>query len=181
TIPKVAQHDANGRAIEVTVVAGKYSEQGAPGTPSNSWAANAENDVAIWTIKLAANAEWTLPKTHSNTGRSLYVVRGDGIQIHDQTIANLQQLELKPDQEVIIKNGAEPTELLLLQGRPIGEAVAHHGPFVMNTRQELVEAYQDYQRTGFGGWPWKGTAPIHGDKSDRFARHADGRKEHPLG
>jgi hypothetical protein len=48
---------------------------------------------------------------------------------------------------------------------------------VMNTEQELKQAYEDYRRTEFGGWPWPDKAPVHGSKRERFARHADGRTE----
>jgi len=69
------------------------------------------------------------------------------------------------------------TELLLLQGRPIGEPVVQYGPFVMTTRAEIQQAFVDYQRTRFGGWPWPSDAPVHQRDEGRFARHADGRIE----
>jgi len=48
----------------------------------------------------------------------------------------------------------------------------------MNDRDEIAEAFADYQRTGFGGWPWPNDDPVHGGAGrGRFARHADGRED----
>ena len=81
--------------------------------------------------------------------------------------------------DVAIENGAVESELLLLQGRPIAQPVVQYGPFVMNTRAEIQQAFNDYQRTQFGGWPWSSEAPVHARAKGRFARHADGREEEP--
>jgi hypothetical protein len=51
----------------------------------------------------------------------------------------------------------------------------------MNTPAEIRQAFADYQRTRFGGWPWPTEAPVHPRGEGRFARHADGRLERPPG
>ena len=71
------------------------------------------------------------------------------------------------------------SELLLLQGKSIGEPIVQYGPFVMNTRPEIEKAFQDFERTRFGGWPWPSDGPVHARDAGRFARHADGRVEKP--
>ena len=60
-IPRHTVLDANGRATEILVVAGNSGNTKAPPPPPNSWAARATADVAIWTIKMAPEAQWTLP------------------------------------------------------------------------------------------------------------------------
>jgi len=66
----------------------------------------------------------------------------------------------------------------LLQGRPIGAPVFQMGPFVMNSPEELRQAFEDYRRTQFGGWPWSSPSPVHARADGRFALHADGKVEH---
>jgi hypothetical protein len=84
---------------------------------------------------------------------------------------------VQPDEQIVLENGEVESEILLLQGRPIAEPVAQHGPFVMNTRAEIQRAVTDYQRTRFGGWPWPSDAPVHDRQEGRFAKHADGKVE----
>jgi len=67
--------------------------------------------------------------------------------------------------------------ILVLQGRPIGETVIQYGPFVMNTKEEIQQAFEDYHATKFGGWPWNRYDQVHDRAEGRFARHADGTVE----
>ena len=84
---------------------------------------------------------------------------------------------MRSDVAATLEAGDEECEMLVLQGRPIGEPVAQHGPFVMNTSAEIQRAISDYRRTRFGGWPWPSDDPVHAREEGRFARHADGRVE----
>ena len=83
----------------------------------------------------------------------------------------------RPEAEVTLHNGNEDGESLLLQGRPINEPVVQYGPFVMNSRSDIQQAFDDYRRTGFGGWPWPSDGPVLPRTVGRYAKHADGREE----
>jgi hypothetical protein len=179
TIPHQVVTDARGRATEVTVVAGQYGDLRAPPPPPASWAAEPDADVAIWTIKLAPGATWTLPPARAGSNRSLYFFRGERLRAAGRDVPGAHEIVLRPEREVEIEAGPDDTELLLLQGRPIGEPVVAYGPFVMNTRAEIQQTFADYQRTQFGGWPWPSSEPVHPRGEGRFARHADGRTERP--
>ncbi|MEO8702212.1 MAG: pirin family protein [Kofleriaceae bacterium] len=175
-IPVHVVRDDAGRATEVTVIAGAFGEIAPLAPPPHSWAARAEADVAIWSARMEPAARWALPPANPGTNRTLYVFRGS-VTIDGTAIAKGTGVKLAPDVKVEIVAGAEATEVLVLQGRPIGEPVVQHGPFVMTTRSEIQQAFADYQRTRFGGWPWPTEAPTHPRDEGRFARHADGRVE----
>ena len=61
------------------------------------------------------------------------------------------------------------TKILLLQAKPIKEPIIKYGPFVMNTRQEIQEAFDDYNKTSFGDWVWNEDGPVHGKEYKKFA------------
>ena len=176
-IPRRVVEGPSGSQTEIVVVAGQFADAAGPPPPPDSWAAVDDSDVAIWTIRMSPGAEVTLPAAQPTTARSLYFFEGDRISVFEHTIAEHLYLELDTPAAVTLRNGEAPAELLMLQGKPIGEPVAHHGPFVMNTQQELMQAMVDFQQTRFGGWPWNDEEPVHPKDANRFARHADGKQE----
>ncbi len=176
--PRVIAKDDDGRVTEITVIAGAVDGQRAPLPPPNSWAARAESDVAIWNLRLEPGAAWELPSAAGpETVRTIYVYEG-GLTIGDEhkVVAHTGAV-LRPDVAVSLRAGDDGAEVLMLQGVPIGEPVAQHGPFVMNDQAGIIQAFEDYQRTGFGGWPFDREDPVHPNDQRRFARHADGHVE----
>jgi quercetin 2,3-dioxygenase len=177
-LPRRRFTDANGRVVEATVIAGALDGVAPPAPPPHSWAAEEGSEVAIWSIAMEAGSAWTLPPARSDrTARTLHQFAGPGLRVAGRQTPGPAAIQVRADQPTVIEADRGATEILLLQGRPIGEPVAQYGPFVMNTRSELEQAFADYRRTQFGGWPWPNNAPVHPRMEGRFARHADGRLE----
>jgi redox-sensitive bicupin YhaK (pirin superfamily) len=164
--------------VAVTLVAGALEGVAPPAPPPRSYASKPESDVAIWTIRLEAGASWTLPPAARGSNRFLYSFAGQGLRLAGQPIPASSLIAVDPESRVPLEATGAEVELLLLQGRPIAEPVAQYGPFVMNTRAELQQAFADFQRTQFGGWPWASSDPVNGREA-RFARQPDGSVERP--
>ncbi len=176
-IPLVKIQDEQGKNIEINVIAGRYETTSALEPAPDSWAADPENKVAVWTIKMEAGAKWKIPIATENVMRILYFYSGTSIRINDVEINAKNAIELKAGNEVLVENGSTDGFFLLLQGKPIQEPVAQYGPFVMNTQNEIRQAMRDYQQTEFGGWPWSRHDQVHERSKGRFAIHKDGREE----
>ena len=101
--------------------------------------------------RLDAGAEFALPVP---TGHSafVYVYEGgltagiarDAATIHSQELAVLSE-----GTEVRLSGRAPRTRAILVAGRPLREPLARYGPFVMNTREELHQAFADFQAGKF--------------------------------
>jgi quercetin 2,3-dioxygenase len=175
-VPLRLVRDDAGRTTEITVVAGRLGEIEPPAPPPQSWASRPESHVAIWALRMEAEARWTLPAAAAGVNRALFYYQGRSLRVGDVSVSPLHSIALPPEWEVPLESIGGEAELLLLQGRPIHEPVVARGPFVMNSAEEIVQAYNDYRRTGFGGWPWDTAGPVHA-REGRFARYADGRVE----
>lgn len=131
----------------------------------------------MWTLKLEPSATWSLPPASADANRMLYFFAGDTLTIAGRSLATGHAIQVRPDVDVTLENGGIESELLMLQGRPIGEPGVQYGPFVMNTGEEIRQAMLDYQATDFWDWGWTEDGPTHPREKGRFAIHADGRVE----
>ena len=173
---QLPRREADGAVV--TVVAGAWPGlTPPPAPPPKSWASRPDSHLAIWTIALQAGASVDLPPAPAEVLRMLYFFDGEKLTVGDEPLATRTGARLDPTLPTKLTAGGGGAQCLVLQARPIGEPVAQHGPFVMNTREEIQQAFADYRRTEFGGWPWPRPDPVHPREQPRFARHADGRIE----
>ena len=167
------------KLTKIQIITGSLlGKEGISPTP-HSWAADPENRVGIYTVEMSPGATWTLPPTDPEAVRDLYFYSGDKVEIDGVNIEKYAVISVHSEAELDIINGEKNGKMLVLEGKPIAEPVAQHGPFVMNTRAEIMQAFEEYQRTQFGGWPWNVQEKMHDPSKGRFALYADGTEETP--
>jgi redox-sensitive bicupin YhaK (pirin superfamily) len=176
---KIPVVEVGNGGVRVRVIAGMVEGVAAPPPAPDSWAADVESDVAIWLIDMNADGIWSIPPASPQARRGLYYYEGEGLTVGEEAVPPRHALELQADAPTELRTHDSSSRLLLLQAVPIGEAVVQYGPFVMNSREEIQEAFIDYQRTRFGGWPWPSPDHAHGPDQGRFARYPDGSVETP--
>ena len=176
SIPNHKHTDGNGKQTVVEVIAGKLKDSIAPVPPPDSWAADPKNEVAVWNIKMDSGAKFIIPKASDGVNRTLYFYEGTTLDVSGTKVNQYHAIELHANIDIEL-TAAEASSILLLQGKPINEPVMQYGPFVMNTKQEINQAFEDYHKTQFGGWPWSRYDQVHARDKSRFAKHADGTME----
>jgi redox-sensitive bicupin YhaK (pirin superfamily) len=176
-IPVLKANDRFGKLTQVEIIAGKIGELSGQTPPPDSWAADPSHEVAVWNILMEANAQWTIPAASAGINRTLYFYEGTQLLINGNAINAYHAVEVKSDVALNLQAGNEAVSILVLQGKPIGETVIQYGPFVMNSKAEIQQAFEDYHSTQFGGWPWPKYDQVHDRNKKRFARHADGKEE----
>ena len=95
-------------------------------------------------LEPGARFEQNLPPTHN---AFVYVYRGE-LSMAD-TVVRRQRMAILANtpgsDSTVLQAGAEGARAILVAGAPLNEPIAQHGPFVMNTQQELMQAVQDFQ------------------------------------
>jgi len=100
-------------------------------------------------LALPADASFaqSLPSSHN---AFVYVYRGSvGIGDVDVPLQRMAILRNEPDSDGVVLRARAESRVLLIAGKPLGEPIAQHGPFVMNTNEEIFDAVRDYQSGKF--------------------------------
>ncbi|WP_144605645.1 pirin family protein [Algoriphagus algorifonticola] len=138
SIPKVSKDEGR---VEVEVIAGKFEEE--------RGAAHTFSPIYLYNIRMKSGGKLGL-SLPENFNTSLLVLEGK-VKLNGQELLEQNQLALMKNEEGEIGVRAmEDSLVLLLSGKPLAEPIAAHGPFVMNTRAELMQAFRDFEAGKFG-------------------------------
>jgi redox-sensitive bicupin YhaK (pirin superfamily) len=139
-IPQVPLPDGAGA---VRVIAGRYGE--------TAGAARTFTPVNVWDMRLQAGGQVSLdlPPGHTTV---LFVLSGL-IRVGGQTVGPAELAVMGREGSTLVFEAAQDSVVLLLGGQPLDEPVVGHGPFVMNTREEIEQALRDFSAGRFGRMP----------------------------
>ena len=144
--PEYAQADAAALpvrelpgGVRAKVFGGRWQLEGEEvASPLGRLAAGAR----VLELRLPAAGEWRLP-TPAEESVLVYVI--DGALAGEQAVQAGQTAIFGAGDALALRAGAAGARLLVLAGRPLGEPIAHYGPFVMNTEEEIRQAIADYR------------------------------------
>ncbi len=133
--------DLDGGAGRLRVIAGEFHGVKGP--------AKTFSPVHLYDLQLKAGhrLELSLPEGFNS---SLFVLHGQVVVNGSQVVREVEIALLGQKGDRLSLEAKEDATILVLSGEPIGEPIARYGPFVMNTRDELVQAAQDYQAGKMG-------------------------------
>ncbi|MDY7545921.1 pirin family protein [Glaciimonas sp. CA11.2] len=137
-IPVVSLADDAGT---MRVIAGEFN--GAQG-PAHTF-----TPINVWDVRLRQNSSTTLPIPTGHVA-AVVVLHGTILVNGAEVAREAQVVLLDRDGDSVLLEANSDATLLLLSGAPLDEPVFAHGPFVMNTREEIVTAMQDFNSGRFG-------------------------------
>jgi redox-sensitive bicupin YhaK (pirin superfamily) len=132
-----------GNAGTLRVIAGDYAGHGG--------AARTFSPMQVWDLRLRAGSSVLLPAAEGWT-TAVIVLRG-AVKVAEAAVRETQMVLLERAGSDFDISAAEEALVLVLSGEPIEEPVVGHGPFVMNSESEIVQAIEDFNSGRFGQIP----------------------------
>ncbi|MBS1615364.1 MAG: pirin family protein [Bacteroidetes bacterium] len=125
----------------VELIAGEYQREKGPATTFTP--------IQLWNVRLPAGArfEASLPASFNT---ALLVIEGSIVVNQDAHVPTDHLVLFRNEGEEVHIEASSDALVLLLSGQPIGEPIAARGPFVMNSPEELLQAYEDFQSGAYG-------------------------------
>jgi redox-sensitive bicupin YhaK (pirin superfamily) len=102
----------------------------------------------VWDLRLKAGRTLSLGLPSGHTA-ALYVLNGT-IKVGVETVKATEMAVMEREGTELVADIIEDSVVLLLSGKPLNEPIVGYGPFVMNTRAEIMQAMQDYNNGKFG-------------------------------
>ncbi|ETK18401.1 MULTISPECIES: pirin family protein [Pseudomonas] len=128
-------------AGQLRLIAGEFASVQGP--------ARTFTPIDVWDLRLNAGKPVTLD-LHEGRNTALVILSGT-VLVNGEEVARQGQLALfERDGRQLILEANDDAKVLLLSGEPIDEPIVGHGPFVMNTEQEIHQAFADFQSGRFG-------------------------------
>ncbi|HSI44095.1 MAG TPA: pirin family protein [Methylotenera sp.] len=136
-IPEVLLADNAGK---VRVIAGKYAGQAGP--------ANTFSAMNVWDVRLSAGSTttFTLPEGYTT---AIFVLHGAVSLGSTYTVRPSELAVMQREGTELVLEAQQDTVLLLLNGKPLNEPIVGHGPFVMNSLEEINQAFDDFKNGRF--------------------------------
>ncbi len=141
TDAQIAKHPIDNNGSVVRVIAGNYKDTQGP--------ASTFSPIELYDVRLNkdANVELSFPPVNN----TMLVVTKGSVTVNGTEVVNHKGFVLfKNEGEIITIKANEDSFVLVMSGAPINEPIARYGPFVMNTREELMQAVEDFNSGKFG-------------------------------
>lgn len=142
SVAQMGRVELPGQGGEVRVIAGEFQETAGPATTFTP--------IQLYDIRLNRGGQVSLPLP-AGYNTAVLVTKGEVRVNGERNAVDLDFVLFKNQEgEILLEGVTDEAWVLVMSGEPLDEPIAHYGPFVMNTREDLIEAVQEFQSGKFG-------------------------------